>query len=150
MVLDKRNLHLRLQEYCDCYMETDPKKEIEEMAKSDISWDMASDPEEVALRLLGLTILYGLRESASKIVFVKDEKGGIDLNVEATGKYKLASPSVALGDNAFRVMRAITHLEGHKGYEPLSLGLRDDRVELGVEFDTLGGKQVLALTFPKM
>lgn len=150
MVREAGNLHLRLQEYCDCYMETDPKEEIVGIAKSDISSDITADPEEAALKLLGLTILYGLRESASKIMFVKKEDGGFDLNVEATGKYKLASPPIPLADEVFRLMRAITHLDGQKAYEPLSLGLKNDRVELGVEFDILGGKQILALTFPKI
>jgi len=33
MIKDDRNYHLRLQEFCDCYMETDPKKELEKAAK---------------------------------------------------------------------------------------------------------------------
>jgi hypothetical protein len=30
MIKDDRNYHQRLQEFCDCYMETDPKKGIGE------------------------------------------------------------------------------------------------------------------------
>jgi len=33
MIKDDRNYHQRLQEFCDCYMETDPKKELEKAAK---------------------------------------------------------------------------------------------------------------------
>ena len=33
MIKDDRNYHQRLQEFCDCYMETDPKKELEKASK---------------------------------------------------------------------------------------------------------------------
>jgi hypothetical protein len=33
MIKDDRNYHQWLQEYCDCYMETNPKKELEKASK---------------------------------------------------------------------------------------------------------------------
>ena len=56
MMKDERNYHLRLQEFCDCYMETDPKKELEKAAKG-VSGDPAGDLDEHALKFLGLTHL---------------------------------------------------------------------------------------------
>jgi len=31
MIKNDRNYHQRLQEFCDCYMETDPEKELEKV-----------------------------------------------------------------------------------------------------------------------
>jgi hypothetical protein len=45
-------------------------------------------------------------------------------------------------------MRSITHLEGKKGREPFSLGLRDGRMELGVKVKKEEKKESLKLSFP--
>jgi hypothetical protein len=150
MAPDKRSLHVRLQEYCDCYMEADPKAELDRIATEGIASDVTGDPEEVALKFLGLAIFYGIRENARKFTLVKTQGQQIQINIEAAGKYKLPSPSAALADQIFRVMRSITHLESGKGSEALSLGIRNDRIELGVAFDSTGGQETLAITFPEL
>jgi hypothetical protein len=150
MVQDKRSLHLRLQEYCDCYMEADPKEELDRITKGGTSSDVTGDPEEVALKFLGVAVLYGIRENAKRLSFITNQQGESQLNVEAAGKYKLPVPPAAITDQIFKVMRSITHLEGGRGKEPLSLGIRNDRLELGVEFDSAGDRQTLILTFPEL
>jgi hypothetical protein len=140
--------HLRLQEYCDCYLETDFKKELDAIGKWGVSADVTGDPQEVALKFLGLAILYGMKENAGRISLSKGE-GGVQFNVEAAGKYRLPAPSEALVDQAFKAMRSITHLEGEPASEPLSLGLRNDRLELGIGFDRAGGREVLTISFPR-
>ncbi len=150
MILENRNLHLRLQEYCDCYMETDPKKELEVISEKGSNSDAIGEDGEVALKFVGLAILYGINEKAKKISLLKSHEGDIQFNVEAMGKYKLPAPPPALGDEIFKVMRSITHLESETAKEPLSLGMRNDRIELGVEFDALEGKQILSISFPEL
>jgi len=71
----------------------------------------------------------------------------VQFNIEAAGNYKLPSPSPELADSMFDVMRSITHLEAEKAGEPLSLGLKNDRLELGIEFDSTGGKKTLSINF---
>ncbi len=149
MAPDKRSLHLRLQEYCDCYMETDPRKELDLISKEGTPSDVTGDPEEVALKFLSLAILYGIKESAKSFSVVRTG-GKINFNIEGAGKYRLPPPSPALADQLFGVMRSITHLELGKGTEPFSLGIRNDRLELGVEFDSTDGKETLTLSFPEI
>ncbi len=150
MIQDKRSLHLRLQEYCDCYLETDPKEELGRISKEGASSDITGDPEEVALKFLGLAIFYGIRENAKRLSLVRPRRGEIQLRVEAAGKYKLPAPSPALADQIFHVMRSITHLETGKGRQPLSLGIRNDRIELEIEFDSAEGEEMLFISFPEM
>jgi hypothetical protein len=150
MVLDKRNLHLRLQEYCDCYMETDFKKELETISRSGVSADVTEDPEEVAVKFVGLAILYGLEENAKRISVVKGNGGEVQVNVEAAGKYKLPQPSSALADRIIEVMHSITHVDSDTGRSPLALGLRNDNLELGVEFNAESGKKWVSISFPSL
>ena len=42
MIKDDRSYHLRLQEFCDCFMETDFRKELERASKG-VSGDPGGD-----------------------------------------------------------------------------------------------------------
>jgi hypothetical protein len=131
-------------------LERDFKNELDSISKWGTSSDVTGDPEEVGLKFLGLTILYGLKEGAKKISISKGQHGDVHMGVEAAGNYKLPPPTWAVADQAFKVMRSITHLESEKAREPLSFGLKNDRLELGIEFDAAGGKETLSISFPKL
>jgi len=137
-----RNYHARLQEMCDCYMETDYRKEMEVMA-SQSSVDM----EEDALKYLALSILYATTEKAKKLSF-KKKKGEPKVTVKAEERMELPTPPGEIADKIFEIMRSITHLEEQKGREPFSLGLRDGRMELGVKVKKEEKKESLKLSFP--
>jgi hypothetical protein len=148
MIKDERNYHRRLQEFCDCFMETDYKKELE-VASKGVSGDPGGDPDELALKFLGLTLLYGANEEAKRISLQRSKEGKVLLSVEARGNYQLSPPSVQLADRIFSIARSITHIEKDRGKSPLSLGLRNDRMEISLEIDRQGGGESLTITFPK-
>ncbi len=137
-----RNYHARLQEMCDCYMETDYREEIEKMAS-----ESSVDVEEDALKYLALSILYATTEKAKKLSF-KKKRGERKVTVKAEEKMELPMPPGEITDKVFEIMRSITHLEGKKGREPFSLGLRDGRMELGVKVKKEEDKESLKLRFP--
>ena len=139
-----RNYHARLQEMCDCYMETDYREEMEKMAS-----ERSPDVEEDALKFLALSILYATTEKASKLSF-KKKKGEPKVTVKAEEKMKLPTPPGEIADKIFEIMRSITHLEGEKGKEPFSLGLRDGRMELGVKVEREEDKESLKFSFPAL
>src|SRR5512139_3152177 len=97
MMKEERNYHLRLQEFCDCFMETDPKKELEKASKG-VSGDPGGDPDELALKFLGLGIFYGVSEKAQKISLDRSKDGKVLFSVDARGKYQLPPPSAELAD----------------------------------------------------
>jgi len=148
MIKDERNYHLRLQEFCDCFMETDYKKELE-AASGGASGDPGGDPDELALKVLGLTVLYGVNEEARKISLQRSKEGKVSFAVEARGDYQLPPPSTKVADRVISIARSITHIDKDKGKSPLSLGLRSDRMEIKLEFDRKGGGESLSLVFPK-
>ena len=148
MIKDERNYHLRLQEFCDCFMETDFKKELEAASRGS-SGDPSGDPDELALKFLGLTLLYGANEEAKKISLQHSKEGKVSLAVDARGSYQLPPPSAEVADRVFSIARAITHIDKDQGKSPLSLGLRNDRMEINMEFDRKEGGESLSLAFPK-
>ena len=54
---EKRNLHLKVQELCDCYATNDPLQEMS-VVKDD------ADQEEAAIKWLALASLHGVNNNA--------------------------------------------------------------------------------------
>ena len=149
MIKDDRNYHQRLQEFCDCYLETDPKKELEKAAKG-VSGDPSGDLDELALKFLGLGIFYGAAERAKKISLQRSKDGKVVFSIESRGKYQLPAPSLRVADRIISIARSITHMDEDQGMEPVSLGLRNDRMEITFQFDRKGGEQSLSILFPEL
>jgi hypothetical protein len=149
MMKNERNYHLRLQEFCDCFMETDPKKELEKTSKG-ISGDPGGDQDELALKFLGLGIFYGAAEKAKKISIQRSKDGKVVFSVDSRGTYQLPPPNPQLADRVISIARSITHIDTDQGKEPLSMGLRNDRMELTFQFDRKENGETFSVLFPEL
>jgi hypothetical protein len=148
MIKDDRSYHLRLQEFCDCYMETDYKKELEAASRG-VSGIPGGDPEELALKFLGTAILYGATEEAKSFSVKKGTGGKVTFSVVGKGTYQLPPPSAKVAELIFSIARSITHMDEDRGKMPLSLGLRNDRMELNLHHDRKGAEESLTVVFPQ-
>lgn len=135
MVLERHTLHQRLQEYCNCYLEADPKEELMRLSLGGEASDFTGDVEEAAIKLLGLMILYGLRENAKSVELRRAANGKTRIHVKAAGTYQLPGPPSGLFEKAMDVAQSISHIEGTKGQIPLALGLAQDSIELGLALE---------------
>ncbi len=136
---DERNLHLKVQELCDCFATTDPLREMSQIPS-------AEGEEDIALKWLALAALHGVNSNASKITLSKDDDG----KVRVTAEYRpsdLPSPGGAVGNKILEAIREITHIEGDKGTTQLALGMRDSSIELGVKLKSKKGKEKLSIKF---
>lgn len=144
MEMTERNFHLKLQEMCDCYMETDFVKQLEGMAGS-----LAGDPEENAVKYLSLAIMYGLTEKAGKLSLKKKE-GRVTVKIKGQEKITLPAPSEEQFDQIVSIIRAILHFEQDAGEMPLALGLRSGDLELQVKVKRKPGKESVKIKFPAL
>ena len=138
---EKRNLHLKVQELCDCYATTDLLKEMSVVAKD-------KDQEEAALKWLALAALHGVNSNAKEITIRRNKKG----EVKVLAKYRkteLPSPGVGVGQNIVAAVREITHIEGNEGKTLLALGMRNDSLELKVKLKVEGALEKVKIEFPK-
>ena len=122
---DAANLHLKVQELCDCFATTDPLKEMSELSRS-------PDDEENALKWMALAILHGINSNAEEITLSKT-KGG---EVEVTAKYRLTqlpSPGGEIGTKVLEQLREITHIDQDKGKMMLALGFRNNDLDLKIK-----------------
>ena len=149
MAINERNYHLRLQEYCDCFLETDPKKELE-VASKGVSGSPGGDPDELALKFLGLGIFYGASEKAKQITLHRSKEGKVLFTVEARGKYQLPPPSTRVADRIIVIGRSITHVDKDQGKLQVSMGLRNDRMDLSFQFDRKPEGEFFTISFPEL
>ena len=137
---EKRNVHLKVQELCDCYATNDPLKEMSVVKNDD-------DKEEAALKWLALVALHGVNDNAEEVTITRSSDG----KVQVVAKYReseLPSPGSEVGERIIKAVREITHIEGQKGKTPLALGIRNDSVELEVKMKEKDGREKVTIKFP--
>lgn len=137
---EKRNLHLKVQEMCDCYATGDPLKEMS-IVKND------EDKEEAALKWLALAALHGVNNNAEKITITRFSEGNVNVIAEYR-ESELPSPGPEVGAKILDALREITHIEEDKGKTPLSLGIRNDSVDLNIKFKAKKDKEKITIKFP--
>jgi hypothetical protein len=138
---EKRNLHLKVQELCDCHATSDPLKEMS-VVKND------SDKDEAAVKWLALAALHGVNSNAKEVIITRSSNG----EVMVTARYReseLPSPGSDVGSKIMEAVREITHIEGREGKTPLALGIRNDSVELQVKLEDKEGRDEVTIKFPE-
>lgn len=138
---DKRGLHEKMQELCDCFATTDPLREMSLLPQE-------AEKEEGALKWMALAVLHGINDNAKKISISRDRNG----KIQVVGKYResaLPTPGTEVGNEVFEVIKGITHMEGEEGQLPLALGIRDSSLEINVRRDREGDSETVTIEFPK-
>jgi hypothetical protein len=145
MEIHDPNLHLKLIEMCDCYLETDFKGQIQRLATAP-----GDDVDEESVKYLALAIMYALTEKARKLVF-KCKNGQMTVLLKGEGgKISMKAPSLEIFNRVVAIMRTILHLEEDKASMALSLGLRNGQVDVQVKVERGDNKESLKLTFPDL
>ena len=137
---EKRNLHLKVQEMCDCYATGDPLKEMSIVKNEE-------NKDDAAVKWLALAALHGINNNAEEITITRSSEG----NVRVVAEYReseLPSPGSEVGGKIVDALREITHIEEDKGKIPLSLGIRNDSVNLQIKFKEKNGKEKITIKFP--
>jgi len=137
------NYHLKLQEMCDCYMETDYLPVMQGMPGSE-----SKDLEEDAIKYLALAIMFAITEKAEKLT-LKNKGEEFTAKIKNGGKQLLPAPSAAVLDKVLEIMRSILHIEEDKGEMEFSLGLRSGEVNVMVKVAREDGRQSLKIKFPQ-
>jgi hypothetical protein len=138
-MLDKRTLHLKVQEQADCFASADPLAEMAGLVKE-------QDSEEGALKWLALAVLHGIDRNAKKISIRRNSDGAISV-VAKYRESELPKPPSPIGRKVFDVVRDITHIEEDKGVMPVSIGIRDSSVDLEMKVERSGSEEEVVLSF---
>jgi len=66
------------------------------------------------------------------------------------GKYHLPPPSTQVANRIISIARSITHIKEDKGKEPVSMGIRNGRLDITFQFDRKAGGETLSILFPEL
>jgi hypothetical protein len=136
---EKRNVHLKVQELCDCYAANDPLKEMSTL-KTD------QDKDEAALKWLALAALHGVNSNAKKVSITRSKDGEISVSAKYR-ETELPSPGSDIGTKIIEAVREITHIEGDEGKSPMALGIRNDSIEIQVKMKSEESGEKVTLKF---
>ncbi len=137
---DVQNLHLKVQELCDCFSTTDPLKEMSEITNGE-------DRLEAALKWLALSALHGVNDNAKKIKIKKTNDGNVSVTAEHRDS-KLPSPGPDVADQIFEVVREMIHLEDKKGKSEFALGLGESSLDLKISVKDKDDYKKVSIKFP--
>lgn len=137
---DTKNLHLKVQEFCDCFSTTDPLKEMSEL-KND------KNSLEAALKWLALSVLHGVNNNAKEITIRQDD----DDKVSVIAEYRdaeLPSPGPGVAADIFEAVREMTHIEDDDGKIKFAMGIRDSSLDLNISVKNKNGNRKISIKFP--
>ena len=140
-----RTPHLKLQEMCDCYLETDFSKQLTAMVSS-----KSTDIMEDGFKYLALTLLQATTEKAKKLSFNKRLNSTAVTVKTADREIELPSPSQELTNAIISIIRDILHLEEEKCESPLILGLKTGQLDLSVKVKRDKKEERLTIMFPEL
>lgn len=128
---DMDSPHSRLQQQIDCQLEVKPRPVLEIWEKAGWNEEPGTDGDEAPIKYLALVLLDAIEERAPRVSIDKDN-GATVYGDETYTLPKAPSHCIARG---LEILRDIVGLEGAKGQGTLSLGIRNDSLELIVQKD---------------
>jgi hypothetical protein len=137
---DASNIHLKVQELCDCFATTNPLKEMSDVVRD-------KDTDEAALKWIALAVLHGINSNAEKISISTAKDG----NVKVTAEYRkaeLPSPGPSVGKKVIQAMRVMTHIEDDRDKMTLAFGIRNNSMDLKIKSRHDKNDDKITIVFP--
>lgn len=129
MVFDSESPHLRLQQQIDCQLEITPRPVLQAWERAGWHEEPGTDVDEAPLKYMALVLLDAIEERAVRLSVDKDS----GVTVYADSPYNLPQAPAHIIARGLEILREITGLEGPSGQGTLSLGIRNDSLELIIQ-----------------
>jgi hypothetical protein len=127
---DVTSAHLALQNLISCYLETNPSDALKSWADSNWKIEKHEDADEASLKYLALVVLDAIESRAQKIIL---EKGCPVLIAGPGAEHMLPAAPESMLARGLEILREMCGMEGARSKGTLSLGIRNDSIELEFE-----------------
>ena len=127
---DTQSSHQQLQQYIDCYLETNPTTVLKQWDDDGWQGDSQVDTDETCLKDIALVLLDAMEHKAKKIVL---ETGCPVLVACREEDYMLPAAPESMLSRGLEIVRDICGMEGGRTEGILCLGIRSDSIELKIE-----------------
>ncbi len=129
MVSASGSPHLRLQQQIDCQLEITPRPVLQAWERAGWNEEPGTDVDEAPLKYMALVLLDAIEERALRVSVDKDE--GVTVFADTTYALPQAPPHIIA--RGLEILREITGLEAPSGQGTLSLGIRNDSLDLIIQ-----------------
>jgi hypothetical protein len=129
MVPDSDNPHLRLQQQIDCQLEITPRPVLQAWERAGWNEEPGTDVDEAPLKYMALVLLDAIEERAVRVSVDKDE----GVTVYADAAYELPKAPTHFIARGLEILREISGIQTPNGQGTLSLGIRNDSLDLIIQ-----------------
>jgi hypothetical protein len=130
-MMDPESPHLRLQQQIDCQLEVTPRDTLAAWEKGGWQEEPGTDGDEAPLKYMALVLLDAIEERAVRLTIDKDQ----GVAVHANSSYTLPKAPSHYIARGLEILREISGMEGPKAQGTISLGIRNDSLELIIQKD---------------
>ncbi|NQU08857.1 MAG: hypothetical protein HQ583_09860 [Candidatus Abyssubacteria bacterium] len=127
-----RSPHVKLQEFIDCFLQTDHKKELENFSEPRLTRSTREKVPDEALRYLALLLLYGLNERVKDISIIRKEPGEATCRMSGERFYDIPRPSEEVISCLFDEIKEMAGMDETKRVGKLVLGLKNEEIDLNI------------------
>ncbi len=128
-MVDMESPHLRLQQQIDCQLEITPRPALQAWERAGWNEEPGTDVDEAPLKYMALVLLDAIEERAARLTVDKDA----GVTVYADNAYTLPKAPAHIIARSLEILREITGVEGATGQGSMSLGIRNDSLDLLIQ-----------------
>ena len=140
-----RSSHVKLQEFLECFLNTDHKKELETFSSPRLAGPTREEVADEALRYFAVLLLYGLSERVKDISIVRKEPDAAACRMTGEKFYDIPAPREEVVTSLFDAIEEMAGMDETKRVGKLIIGLNNDEIDLSIS-STLadaGGEKIM-------
>jgi hypothetical protein len=146
-----RSPHAKLQEFLECFLETDHRKELENFSAPQLHKRLREDVSDEALRYLALVLLYGLGAGVNEISFVRKAPDRSLCRMTGKNFYDVPAPVVEVMISLFEEIEDMAGMDETKRKGRLVVGLKNQEIDLTISSGiTDSGEEKIIIQLPSL
>jgi hypothetical protein len=136
-----RSPHVKLQEFLDCFVESDHKKELESFSSPQLTGSMREQTADEALRYLALVLLYAIDEKGKDVSFIRKRPDETVCRMAGDKFYDIPTPKEEVVTALFDEIEDMAGMDETKRTGKLVLGLGNDQIEVDISSTLTDAKE---------
>ena len=146
-----RSPHVKLQEFAECFLGTDHKRELETFSETLLTGSMREKAPDEALRYLALVLLYAIDEKAKDISLVRKAPHGAVCKMSGEHFYDVPAPKEEIAPALFEQIEEMAGMDSTKRNGKLIVGLKNDEIDLSISSTvTDSGEDKILIQLPRI
>ncbi len=146
-----RSPHVKLQEFMDCYLETEYDKELKNFSQPKVMGSIREEAPDEALRYFALVLLYAMEERVEDISFTRKSAYRWLCSMTGEKTYEVPPAEAEVMSAMFEEIKEMVGIDETKRKGKLILGLKNDQLDLTITSSaTPSGEESIVVHLPPL